>query len=196
MFSSDCQCNEWGSDNPQCNSVGDCECKPNITGFKCTECVPHHYNSSEDGCGPCDCDPVGSYNQTCDSDTGQCNCRSNVGGRQCDICEIGYFNLGENGCEGSCIHTAAMHVASLSKGWPRISKMRIYTNSLIYLFFVACGCGSGAIYVSCTDDGVCNCTTGVVGDKCDQCDINYFIDGTQCNGKHMHIYVVYAIRTV
>lgn len=100
IFSSDCQCDNWGSIHPQCNSTGDCECKDNITGSKCSECEPLHYNSSVDGCSPCDCDPVGSLHETCNNQTGQCQCKSHVTGRRCDTCEIGYFNLTENGCEG------------------------------------------------------------------------------------------------
>jgi hypothetical protein len=38
---------------------------------RCNECAPNHYGFSDDGCEPCDCDPIGSLSLQCDP-VGQC----------------------------------------------------------------------------------------------------------------------------
>ena len=39
----------------------------------------------------CDCDPQGTTQATCDTETGQCLCKEGFGGPRCDQCSPGYF---------------------------------------------------------------------------------------------------------
>ena len=73
---------------------GECVCKRYVTGRDCDQCLPEHWGLSEnnrDGCKPCDCDPGGSYDNSCDLHSGQCKCRPFVTGRTCNQPEQGYF---------------------------------------------------------------------------------------------------------
>lgn len=82
-----CQCYPVGtirdeSDEPVCDqSTGNCYCKPHVIGRNCDHCEEGYYNlHSGEGCHSCNCDTVGSLNQTCDLVTGQCYCRPGVTG--------------------------------------------------------------------------------------------------------------------
>jgi laminin beta 1 len=59
---------------------GSCNCKRNVVGRDCDQCKPEHFGLSTDalGCRPCDCDPGGAYDNSCDVMTGQCSCRPNI----------------------------------------------------------------------------------------------------------------------
>ena len=52
-----------------------------------------YYGLSEEayGCKYCNCDPGGSYNNSCNRDSGQCYCRPHITGRQCNQVASGYF---------------------------------------------------------------------------------------------------------
>jgi laminin beta 1 len=60
--------------------TGSCNCKRNVVGRDCDQCKPEHFGLSSDplGCRPCDCDPGGAYDNSCDVMTGQCSCRPNI----------------------------------------------------------------------------------------------------------------------
>ena len=64
-----------------------------MTGRDCNQCLPEYYGLSEDpdGCKPCDCDPGGSLENSCDVITGECRCRPHVGGRTCNQPEQSFF---------------------------------------------------------------------------------------------------------
>lgn len=73
---------------------GECTCKRYVTGRDCNQCLPKHWGlSSEEpyGCKPCDCDPGGSFDDSCDVVTGQCRCRQHVIGRRCNQPQSGFF---------------------------------------------------------------------------------------------------------
>lgn len=40
----------------------------------------------------CDCNAIGSGNDTCDDYSGQCQCKSNFDGKQCERCKDGYYD--------------------------------------------------------------------------------------------------------
>ncbi|ODN05380.1 Laminin subunit gamma-1 [Orchesella cincta] len=90
-----CFCDETGSRSLQCNSEGECQCKPGVTGDKCDRCQANYYDFSPQGCKPCSCSVPGSFRNepNCDSVTGLCHCKENVEGQQCSNCKPGYFNL-------------------------------------------------------------------------------------------------------
>ncbi|XP_054274289.1 laminin subunit gamma-1-like isoform X2 [Macrosteles quadrilineatus] len=101
-----CQCYLPGTEvdstgPPICDQLsGQCQCKPHVTGVNCDQCQAGYYNIvSGQGCQSCNCDPVGSLNQSCDAVTGQCNCRPGVTGQRCDICEPYHYGFSDDGCE-------------------------------------------------------------------------------------------------
>ncbi|XP_078614892.1 agrin-like isoform X19 [Branchiostoma floridae x Branchiostoma japonicum] len=80
-----------------------------------TDCKETTYKCCPDGKTPaagagfagcpsvCKCNTLGSYAQTCDSQSGQCSCKPGVGGKKCDRCEPGFWNFrgmqdGKIGC--------------------------------------------------------------------------------------------------
>lgn len=51
------------------------------------------------GCEECRCNPLGSYNLSCDAINGQCYCRPGVQGLKCDSCLPLHFGFSEEGCK-------------------------------------------------------------------------------------------------
>ena len=43
LFFKGCSCHEEGSESTTCNSNGQCDCKPNINGTLCDQCVDLMY---------------------------------------------------------------------------------------------------------------------------------------------------------
>lgn len=84
-----CTCNKLGTvQRLACDKyTGQCACKQSVYGRNCNECMPETFglSATEDGCQPCECDPIGSYVNHCDGITGQCPCRENMEGRRCNI---------------------------------------------------------------------------------------------------------------
>lgn len=102
-----CECSQIGSWNGTCQPhLGQCPCKPGVTGRVCDRCMPGHYNLTRDGCTSCDCFSV---DKTCHPVTGQCNCESRTIGRRCDSCEPLYWNITVGaGCQHcNCSFTGA-----------------------------------------------------------------------------------------
>ncbi|KAJ8915786.1 hypothetical protein NQ315_004598 [Exocentrus adspersus] len=101
-----CQCYPPGtkenvSGAPLCDqTVGFCHCKAHVVGQNCDKCENGYYNlHSGLGCQTCNCDPIGSLNQTCDVYTGQCHCRLGVTGLRCDHCESRKYGFSNKGCK-------------------------------------------------------------------------------------------------
>ncbi|NXG30682.1 LAMC1 protein, partial [Dromaius novaehollandiae] len=73
-------------------------CLDNTDGANCERCRENFYRvGSEEGCLPCNCNPVGSLSTQCDS-YGRCSCKPGVMGDKCDRCQPGFHSLSEAGC--------------------------------------------------------------------------------------------------
>ncbi|XP_078086591.1 usherin [Mustelus asterias] len=100
-----CNCDPAGTvEGTVCDqSNGQCICQPNRQEKQCDQCRPGFMLPSVNstGCLPCECHPIGSMHQRCDSVTGQCVCRDlSVTGIRCDHCKEHYFDF--NPENGSC----------------------------------------------------------------------------------------------
>ncbi|ESO06965.1 hypothetical protein HELRODRAFT_77204 [Helobdella robusta] len=99
-----CSCSPVGSMmiSTPCNaSTGQCVCKQNVKGQHCDTCVDGFVAldaSKPDGCSSCSCDPIGSYNNSCQQRGGQCFCKPNTLLRNCSQCKVNSYGFGINGC--------------------------------------------------------------------------------------------------
>ncbi|KAG8188781.1 hypothetical protein JTE90_009175 [Oedothorax gibbosus] len=89
------------SDTLICNyATGQCPCKPNVEGKHCDSCAEGYWNlASNEGCEHCNCDPLGSLDNTCDINNGQCKCRPGVTGLKCDKCQPLHYGFSIEGCK-------------------------------------------------------------------------------------------------
>ncbi|NWW75750.1 LAMC2 protein, partial [Climacteris rufus] len=91
-----CHCHPWGSLSTECDSNGQCSCKPGAMGDKCDRCQPGFESLSEAGCWrsgqslQCECDPAGS---TGDCHFGRCVCKESATGERCQRCKQHFYNL-------------------------------------------------------------------------------------------------------
>ncbi|NWV66602.1 LAMC2 protein, partial [Malurus elegans] len=91
-----CHCHPWGALSPQCDSDGQCSCKPGVAGDKCDRCQLGFESLSEAGCQrsgqslQCKCDPAGSMG---DCHSGRCVCKEGVTGERCHRCKQHFYNL-------------------------------------------------------------------------------------------------------
>ncbi|XP_028394884.1 laminin subunit beta-2-like [Dendronephthya gigantea] len=100
-----CNCFPAGiTDNGSCNQdmdradvlLGQCNCKDNVFGRQCDECVPGYWGfrlPPGGHCQACSCNAFGTMNnsQTCDQQTGNCFCKSNIEGGKCSECKDGFY---------------------------------------------------------------------------------------------------------
>ncbi|KFR14673.1 Laminin subunit gamma-1, partial [Opisthocomus hoazin] len=94
-----CSCSPVGSLSTQCDSYGQCSCKPGVMGEKCDRCQPGFHSLSEAGCRPCSCDLAGSTGE-CNVETGRCTCKDSVEGFHCERCKPGFFHLDSSNPRG------------------------------------------------------------------------------------------------
>ncbi|XP_056648982.1 laminin subunit gamma-1-like isoform X1 [Diorhabda sublineata] len=81
-------------------TTGTCQCKNHVIGRNCDKCEDGYFNLlSGHGCQNCNCDTIGSINQTCDGTTGKCYCRAGITGLRCDRCEIKHYGFSIEGCK-------------------------------------------------------------------------------------------------
>ncbi|NXX15564.1 LAMC2 protein, partial [Podargus strigoides] len=91
-----CRCHPQGSLSTQCDSYGQCSCKPGVMGEKCDRCQPGFESLSEAGCRrsgqslQCECDPAGS---TGGCISGRCVCKASTTGERCERCKRNFYNL-------------------------------------------------------------------------------------------------------
>lgn len=82
---------------------------------------------SSQGCEPCNCDPVGALNGTCNTDYGQCVCRIGVTGRKCDMCEPFHYGFSLDGCKPcDCDQIGSVSLQCDATGQCPVRLMRLY----------------------------------------------------------------------
>ncbi|XP_043600424.1 laminin subunit alpha-1 isoform X4 [Bombus pyrosoma] len=103
------------------NTEAICVCKPGYTGRKCERCSFGYYGFPHlpgGKCIPCNCNPAGSLNDECDTETGQCRCRAGSTGRDCSECTAYrhvYINNVCTSCNDNCTGILLDTVAALSQ---------------------------------------------------------------------------------
>ncbi|XP_044201958.1 usherin [Thunnus albacares] len=93
----ECDCHPMGASQRGCESQsGQCACAhPSVGGRRCDQCreMFFGFNPGLGRCQPCECDPVGSVNGSCNPDSGACVCKLLVTGDKCDVCQEGASHL-------------------------------------------------------------------------------------------------------
>ncbi|KAM7367692.1 hypothetical protein PAMP_013975 [Pampus punctatissimus] len=189
-----CQCHTNGSVSEVCNKVnGQCECRDNVVGRQCDECMPQTHGITTGGqCVPCHCNSFGSKSFDCD-ETGQCRCQPGVTGPKCDRCSQGFFNFQEGGCTpcqcshvgnncdantGQCICPPNTIGERCDRCAPNHWGHDIITGCK------NCGCSViGSVTQQCNvNTGCCFCRDSFRGEKCNECQLGYrdFPQCTQC----------------
>ncbi|KAJ0061005.1 hypothetical protein NL108_004717 [Boleophthalmus pectinirostris] len=186
-----CQCHTNGSVSEVCHQeTGQCQCRENVVGRQCDECVAGTHGLSTGGmCIPCHCNSFGSKSFDCD-ESGQCRCQPGVGGPKCDRCSRGYFNFQEGGCTpcdcshvgdncdantGQCICPPNTMGERCDRCAPNHWGHDITTGCK------ECGCSAlGSVAQQCNvNTGCCTCRDNFRGEKCNECQIGYR-DFPQC----------------
>ncbi|XP_033103389.1 laminin subunit gamma-1-like [Anneissia japonica] len=156
-----CNCSDVGTIlNTICLEFdGQCQCKINVQGRQCDECLDGYWDFSVEhafGCIACVCDDRGKIEEPdfCDKETGICYCKANVEGDRCDTCKIGSYSLSslhEDGC-------------------------------------LLCDCDvGGSTTYDCPDPlGQCTCRPHLIGRTCSEASPGYYVpklDGIMVEGE-------------
>ena len=173
-----CNCDINGGLSFRCDFNGKCDCKTGYSGDKCDSCIPGFYDSDGNDadenvhCSECLCNIGGSLksdNTTCTntdpcpcSTNGICTCRTGYNGEKCNLCNMGYF-------DSDFISSNTM--ANCSECLCNIEGSLKSDNTTCTNTIDPCPCGN---------DGVCTCSIGYIGDKCELCEIGYYKVGTLC----------------
>ncbi|KAM9666921.1 laminin subunit alpha-2 [Trichechus inunguis] len=181
-----CRCNVNGSFSEACHTqTGQCECRPNVQGWKCDECKPETFGlKSARGCVPCNCNSFGSKSFDCE-ESGQCWCQPGVTGKKCDRCAHGYFRFQEGGCTacdcahlgnncdpktGRCICPPNTIGEKCSKCAPNTWGHSIISGCKV------CNCSLvGSLNFQCNvNTGHCKCHPKFSGAKCTECNLGHW----------------------
>ncbi|XP_056260714.1 laminin subunit alpha-2 isoform X6 [Seriola aureovittata] len=189
-----CQCHTNGSVYEVCNKeTGQCQCKENVVGRQCDECMPQTHGITTGGqCVPCHCNSFGSKSFDCD-ETGQCRCQPGVTGPKCDRCSRGFFNFQEGGCTpcqcghvgDNCDANTGQCICPPNTIGERCDRCAPnYWGHDIVTGCKECGCSAiGSVSLQCNiNTGCCLCQDSFRGEKCNECQIGYrdFPQCTQC----------------
>ncbi|RUS82429.1 hypothetical protein EGW08_009817 [Elysia chlorotica] len=172
-----CNCNPDGSKGFDCSSNGgQCDCKDNIIGRKCSACAQGYYDFPS--CKRCDC-PYG----ICHEVTGECICPPHVGGKKCDRCEPGAYgydpligcqlcNCDLDGTVGG--NTSCHQSTGECNCKPNVGNRICDTCLAGYHSFpdcYDCGCDRRGTVEDVCDQRTaqCLCKDNVQGQFCDQC---------------------------
>lgn len=128
----------------------------------CPDQITPAASKSYAGCpSVCQCNKVGSIQETCDPITGECQCKPGVGGLKCDRCLPGFWGLS-----------------------------RIVSESQPGCMLCDCS-KFGSVREDCEQmTGRCVCKPNVLGHKCDSCKEGEFLGPYGCTSgiyKTLHI---------
>nr|XP_006820868.1 PREDICTED: laminin subunit beta-1-like [Saccoglossus kowalevskii] len=157
-----CDCNMNYSMGDTCTAHGgQCVCKTGVYGRQCDRCQPGYYNLTEDGCTPCNCDPLGSASLVCDFESGQCPCQEGVAGLSCQECSTGFKRASpDDGSYSICEACECPYIDPSADPNTQPSAQR------------ATECEP--------DTGICiDCSSGSTGDFCEICKEN--VKGPDCD---------------
>ncbi|MEE6464203.1 hypothetical protein FKM82_006212 [Ascaphus truei] len=173
-----CDCHAEGATSPACNPTGgQCSCRPNIIGRRCSRCATGSYGFPL--CRPCNCG-----HRLCDEVTGRCICPPQTVKPTCEVCEQQSFSYHPLvGCEGcNCSRTGVVQPAPVQcdgtsgqcKCKPRISGRQCDRCHPGYFRFpdcIPCDCNPDGTEPNICDPqtGACLCKENVAGSKCDVC---------------------------
>nr|XP_034195684.1 laminin subunit alpha-1 isoform X1 [Osmia lignaria] len=180
------------------------------SGYVCTQC-PNGYTG--DHCESCDigffgnplipggtCEPCLCGGGPCDQETGRClECRGNTEGWKCDKCKLAHYG---NPLEQNCLPCECDPLGSSSvecdqrsgqcpcmplfEGRDCSSCIEGYGN--VTAGCRECDCDVGALDEVCDPvTGECRCADGVLGFRCDHCDVDHYglsedgCKGCRCN---------------
>ena len=190
---SSCNCDTDGTvmASVTCNTItGQCQCKENVVGLKCDQCINGTTvlsGTNSLGCSPCTCNSQGSLSSDCHPETGACECKPGVGGIFCDECLDGYFGFSDTGCELCSCNTSGSlsNVCNKDTGVcsciPNVEGSDC--NVCVSGFYdlpagcVECGCNTdgtlGGNNTCHAVTGQCECKENVEGRTCDTCMSGY-----------------------
>ncbi|XP_038057388.1 laminin subunit alpha-like isoform X2 [Patiria miniata] len=170
-----CECDRQGSQSFNCEQLGgQCQCRPNIAGRRCSRCKIGFYQFPS--CQRCRC-----RSGVCNEVTGECICPDNVVGDSCDRCAdrtYGYDPLvgcAECNCDGrgvvngdyNCNENTGQCNCKANIGGRQCDQCQPGYHR--YPFCESCFCD-----VSGTEDGICDQTTA-------ECLCKENVEGVQCN---------------
>ncbi|KAF3850087.1 hypothetical protein F7725_019806 [Dissostichus mawsoni] len=185
-----------GSVSEVCNKeTGRCECKQNVAGRQCDECIPNCWWDAElQDCVPCGCSPPGSMFSALRR-RGRCICRPGFVGRHCDLRRQGYERR-ETRRPVERVPLAAVHQrwggSSRTGGCPRGGVQAEHRGNTPGMpqthgistggVCVPCHCNSfgsksSTVMKPCshvgnncdTNTGQCICPPNTIGERCDHC---------------------------
>uniref|UniRef100_A0A7M5V486 Uncharacterized protein n=1 Tax=Clytia hemisphaerica TaxID=252671 RepID=A0A7M5V486_9CNID len=141
----------------------------------------------EDGALPCNCNPIGSINSTCNKVAGQCFCKPGVTGRDCSRCSPGFYNFTSHGCQ-ACGCKGVDKICNPQTGecnCPENFQGRVCD---------ACQCNGNSN--KCQRDGKClDCQSNTFGDHCEMCKPSFYGDALQGDCKACGCHAEGAINT-
>ncbi|XP_054841846.1 laminin subunit alpha-3 [Eublepharis macularius] len=171
-----CNCHRNGATSPTCNPVGgQCSCKPNIIGRRCSKCRTGYYGFPF--CKSCSCG-----RRLCDDVTGKCICPPQTVKPRCEVCVKQHFSYHPfAGCEVcNCSAKGIVNAA-----YPECDKINGQCKCRSGITGRQCDrCAPGSYgFPDCkpckcnrdgTESDVCNPQTGV-------CLCKENVEGTQCD---------------